>query len=85
MHTYDRDLQWWVKVAMCDRGSTGTLLLSACQLLSTGVSSMQRAACDAYGIIVNVLTSDQHNWCGPPPTLVQSSESTSVSEDTADS
>ncbi len=25
--------------------------------------SVQRAACDAYGIIVNVLTSDQHNWC----------------------
>ena len=23
---------------------------------------LQRAACDVYGIIVNVLTSDQHNW-----------------------
>ena len=29
----------------------------------SGVSGVQRAACDAYGIIVNVLTSDQHNWC----------------------
>ena len=23
----------------------------------------QRAVSDAYGIIVNVITSDQHNWC----------------------
>lgn len=30
------------------------------------VSRLQRAACDAYGIIVNVLTSDQHNWCVYP-------------------
>ena len=32
----------------------------------SGKFYMQRAACDAYGIIVNVLTSDQHNWCVSP-------------------
>ena len=26
----------------------------------------QRAVSDAYGIIVNVVTSDQHNWCAMP-------------------
>ena len=38
---------------------------------------VQRAACDAYGIIVNVLTSDQHNWCVPPFPL-QCSEALTV-------
>ena len=25
---------------------------------------MQRALCDSYGIVFNVITSEQHNWCG---------------------
>jgi hypothetical protein len=24
----------------------------------------QRAICDSYGIVFNVITSDQHHWCG---------------------
>ncbi len=48
---------------------TGVPLVSYCWLcvlqMLSGVPVMQRAACDAYGIIVNVLTSDQHNWCVP--------------------
>lgn len=31
-------------------------------LYNTACVLLQRAICDSYGIIVNVLTSDQHNW-----------------------
>ena len=27
----------------------------------------QRAVCDAYGVVVNVVTSDQLNWCAEKP------------------
>ena len=31
----------------------------------TRLLSPQRAICDSYGIVFNVITSDQHHWCGP--------------------
>jgi len=34
-----------------------------CSRQATLTRRAQRAVSDAYGIIVNVITSDQHNWC----------------------
>lgn len=46
-----------------------------CRRQATLKCRAQRAVSDAYGIIVNVITSDQHNWCARPARARPSSHS----------